>query len=450
MFCLPAPACPLGLRRSLAGGWIADPLGVWHPEPDVDDANSPFALPAGMTIATIFVGQSLGMAGIVSFPALLPQFRQLWSLSGGEAGLISGIYFAGYILAVPVLSALTDRLDPRRIYVLSLLCGVVTAFGFAAFADGAASAALWRFLQGAAFGGAHMPGMRALCEAVPPERQTRSVAVYTASFTVGVSLSYALSGALAGAFGWRSGFALLAAGPLAAAAIAWIVLPPLSRAAAPVSSWLPPLGSIFRNRRALVFVCVYGLHNGEVSALRAWLVALLVFAADRAGRQDLTGYATLVATIANLCGTPLIVAVNELAARWERRSVVAAIMVVSAMAGVLLAAAAAWSPFAAALAAIFAVAVATADAGTINAGLVAASKPERRGAFLAVQAVSGFGASAVTPMLFGLILDLAGGAGSEAAWIAAFAVQAMIGVAWPLAYLRSRVRGGRGVPSRAG
>jgi hypothetical protein len=66
-----------------------------------------------------------------------------------------------------------------------MLCGAVTAFGFAAFADGSASAALWRFLQGAAFGGAHMPGMRALCDAVPPERQTRSIAVYTASFAVG-------------------------------------------------------------------------------------------------------------------------------------------------------------------------------------------------------------------------------------------------------------------------
>jgi MFS family permease len=403
-----------------------------------------------MTIAAIFAGQSLGMAGIVSFPALLPQFRQLWSLSGSEAGLISGIYFAGYIVAVPVLSALTDRLDPRRIYILSLLCGAVTAFGFATLANSAASAALWRFLQGAAFGGAHMPGMRALCDAVPPERQPRSVAVYTASFTVGVSLSYALSGVLAGAFGWRVGFALLAAGPLAAAVIAWIVLPPLSRAAAQVSNWLPPFGQIFRNRRALVFICAYGLHNGEVSAIRAWLVALLVFAADRAGRQDLTGYATLVATIANLCGTPLIVAVNELAARWERRSVVAATMVVSAMAGMLLAVAAAWSPFAAAVAAIFAVAVATADAGTINAGLIASSEPERRGAFLAVQAVSGFGASAVTPMLFGLILDLAGGTGSATAWIVAFAAQALISAAWPLAYLRNVVRGRRATPSRAG
>jgi MFS family permease len=264
-------------------------LAVWHAEPDVDDANSSFA--AGRQDDRGDFRRPVALhVGIVSFPALLPQFRQLWSLSGSEAGLISGIYFAGYIVAVPVLSALTDRLDPRRIYVLSLLSGAVTAFGFAAFADGAANAALWRFLQGAAFGGAHMPGMRALCDAVPAERQTRSVAVYTSSFTVGVSLSYALSGALAEAFGWRSGFALLAAGPLAAAAIAWIVLPPLSRAAARVSSWLPPLGSIFRNRRALVFICAYGLHNGEVSAIRVWLVALLVFAADRAGRQDLAGY----------------------------------------------------------------------------------------------------------------------------------------------------------------
>lgn len=162
------------------------------------------------------------------------------------------------------------------------------------------------------------------------------------------------------------------------------------------------------------------------------------------------GYATLVATIANLCGTPLIVAVNELAARWERHAVVASTMTVSATAGVLLAAAAAWSPFAAAIAVIIAVAVATADAGTINAGLIAASEPERRGAFLAIQAVSGFGASAVTPMLFGLILDLTGGAGSEAAWIAAFAAQAIIGAAWPFVYLRNRLRGRRAMPSRAG
>ena len=399
-------------------------------------------------IAAIFVGQAFGMTGIVSFPALLPQFQHLWSLSGSQAGLISGIYFAGYIVAVPVLSALTDRLDPRRIYVVSLLFGAATALGFALFANGAASAASWRFLQGAAFGGAHMPGMRALSDAVPADKETRSVAVYTSTFTVGVSLSYALSGLLAGAFGWRSGLALLGVGPLAAAAIGWVVLPPLPRATPQGSRWLPALGPILRNRRALLFVWAYGMHNGEVSAIRAWLVALLVFAADRAGRPNLAGYATLVATIANLCGTPLIIAANELAARWDRRSVIAVAMTASASTGLILACAAAWSPIAAGLMAILCVAAATADAGTINAGLVAVSDSERRGAFLAVQALSGFGVSTVTPMLFGLALDLAGGSGHAAAWIAAFAVQAAVGLVWPLGHLTARVRAWRARLSR--
>jgi MFS family permease len=363
-------------------------------------------------IAAIFVGQALGMAGIVSFPALLPRFQHLWSLTNGEAGLISGIYFAGYIVAVPVLSTLTDRLDPRRIYVASLLFGAAATLGFALLANGAASVSLWRFLQGAAFGGAHMPGLRTLADAVPTHRQTRSVAVYTATFTVGVSLSYALSGLLADALGWRLGLALVAAGPLVAAAIGWAVLPPLPRAAPQGSRWLPALGPILRNRRALLYVCAYGLHNGEVSAIRAWLVALLVFA-HRAGRPDMMSDATLVATVANLCGTPLIVAINELAARRDRRLVIAVSMAVSGGAALMMAAAAALSPIAAAFAAILCVAAATADAETINAGLVDASQPERRGAFLAVQALSGFGASAVMPILFGFVLDLAGGGERE-------------------------------------
>lgn len=400
-------------------------------------------------IAAIFVGQAFGMAGIVSFPALLPRFQHLWSLSSSEAGFVSGVYFAGYIVAVPVLSALTDRLDPRRIYVGSLLFGAAAALGFSLFANGAASASLWRFLQGAAFGGAHMPGMRALSDAVPRDKETRSVAVYTASFTVGVSLSYGLSGLLADTFGWRVGLALLSVGPLAGAAIGWVVLPPLPRAAPQGSRWLPALGPILRNRRALLFVCAYGLHNGEVSAIRAWLVALLVFAADRAGRPNLAGYATLVATIANLCGTPLIVGANELAARCDRRSVIAVTMAASASIGIILACAAAWSPVAAGLVAILCIAAATADAGTINAGLVAASDAGQRGAFLAVQALSGFGASAVTPMLFGLVLELAGGSGRAHAWITAFAVQAAIGLAWPLAYLTTLIRARREIVSRA-
>ncbi len=38
-----------------------------------------------------------------------------------EAGAISGILFAGYMMSVPVLTSLTDRMDSRRIYLVACL-----------------------------------------------------------------------------------------------------------------------------------------------------------------------------------------------------------------------------------------------------------------------------------------------------------------------------------------
>ena len=214
-------------------------------------------LTTGTIIVTTSVGQVAGMAGFVSFPALQPEFQQLWTLSDGQAGFISGIYFAGYVIAVPLASGLTDRMEARRMYLASLLFGVIGALGFALLSHGFASAALWRFLQGAAFGGAHMPGLRALSEAVPAQWQGTAIAVFTASFTVGSSLSFALSGLLASAFGWRLGFALLALGPLAAAAIGFAVLPatPFRQQSHHAKA---PLASLLHNRRALRFVVPMG------------------------------------------------------------------------------------------------------------------------------------------------------------------------------------------------
>jgi MFS family permease len=88
-------------------------------------------LTTGTIIATTFIGQVAGMAGFVSFPALKPEFQRLWTLSDGAAEFVSGIYFAGYVIEVPLASGLTDRMEARRVYLASLLFGVVGALGFA-------------------------------------------------------------------------------------------------------------------------------------------------------------------------------------------------------------------------------------------------------------------------------------------------------------------------------
>ena len=75
----------------------------------------------GALVALLCLTSVLGMLGFSSFSALLPEFQRDWGLSNTEAGWISGIFYGGYVVAVPFLVGSTDRIDPRRIYLLSFL-----------------------------------------------------------------------------------------------------------------------------------------------------------------------------------------------------------------------------------------------------------------------------------------------------------------------------------------
>ena len=68
--------------------------------------SSPLAL-----IVLMCVCEVLTTLDAFAFASMLPHFQTLWSLSATELGWISGIFFAGYTLAVPVLVSLTDRLN---------------------------------------------------------------------------------------------------------------------------------------------------------------------------------------------------------------------------------------------------------------------------------------------------------------------------------------------------
>ncbi len=70
-------------------------------------------------IVFVCLAEILSVSAIMFFPALLTNFQLEWGLSNTEAGWINGVYFAGYALAVPILVNLTDRVDARRIFLLS-------------------------------------------------------------------------------------------------------------------------------------------------------------------------------------------------------------------------------------------------------------------------------------------------------------------------------------------
>src|SRR5438552_19001833 len=138
-------------------------------------------------VAAMCLGQVGNLLPHVVVPAIMAQYLMpLWNLSASQAGLMASAYAFGYMLAVPVLTPLTDRIDARGILLAgSLLSGLATlAFGL--FADGLVSASLWWGLAGGGFGGAYMTGLTALTDRRPPGETSRSVTLDRASLSFGV------------------------------------------------------------------------------------------------------------------------------------------------------------------------------------------------------------------------------------------------------------------------
>lgn len=373
-------------------------------------------------VLAMCVAEVLGMLGVATFSALLPTFLVEWQLSNTDAGWLSAIFYAGYVAGVPVLVSLTDRLDPRRIYLVSTAISGLAALGFALFATGFWSALAFRVLAGIGLAGTYMPGLKILSDRLAEGAQSRAVAVYTASFGIGISLSFLISGEAAVWLDWRWAFAVAALGSVAAFALALgaVAPAPIHPDDAP-DTHLLDFRPVFANRRALAYMLAYAAHNWELFGLRSWIVAFLVFnqALQPAGSPVFR--ATLVAALMSLASWPASVLGNELAARFGRARVVIGIMLASALIASGIGFAAPFSAlFVVALCFVYAATV-SGDSGSITAGAVAAAERNLRGATMAVHSFLGFTGAVIGPLVFGIVLDLAGGGASVVAWGLAFA-----------------------------
>jgi MFS family permease len=387
--------------------------------------------------------ETLSMTGFAAYTTLLPVLQREWGLSNSEAGLISGVYYAGYVAATPVLTSLTDRFDSRHIYLLACLMSFLGAAGFTLFADGLVSALFFQFLIGAGLGGSYMPGLKMLADHLEGARQSRSVGFYTASFGVGSTLSIFVCGLIGSAYGWEWAFAYGAVGPvLGAAMVYWGMPPGRTRAAGSPAAALLDFRPILRNRRTQPFIVGYSAHNYELFGQRSWMVAFLVFCASLqpAEAPMLFSAATLAAVI-NLLGPVMSVTGNELAIRFGRTRVIFTFMTASGLMACVLGYTAAlpWTWVFLLMCVHYGLMLG--DSAALTSGAVASAHPDERGATMAVYSFSGFSAAFLAPLVFGAVLDLAGGNRSLVAWGLGFASIGIFGALAPLArwlYLRRR------------
>jgi MFS family permease len=389
------------------------------------------AEPANATriVTLLCLAEALSMTGFAAYPAFLSELREAWGMSGTEAGFVGGAFFFGYMLAVPLLSGVTDRIDARGVFAFSCVLAAAGTAGFALLVEGVMSAALFQALAGAGLAGTYMPGLKALTDRVGGLRQARFIAFYTATFGIGTSLSLILAGWLGAALPWRTAFALLAAGPLLALPLVLTALAPQRPQSAHRAPWLPRFGPVLAQREVRRYITGYAVHCWELFGLRSWLVAFIVFAAA-ASSQPPPLTATEAAALINLLGLPASILGNEAAGRVGRSRWIVAVMIGSGLLCWLAGFSASWPWWLmlATLTVYFTCVMA--DSAALTAGLVAATPLAQRGAAMAVYSLFGFGAGFIAPLVFGAALDAAGGGAT--AWALAFGTLGSGGLVWAL------------------
>jgi MFS family permease len=369
-------------------------------------------------VVAMCAAQACAQIGAFSVAAVLPTLISVWALTNTEAGWLGGIYYAAYTLTVPLLSSLTDRVDPKRIYLGSVAVTAVAFAGFAWTATGFWSALAFRALMGAGWAGSYMPGLKALSDLTEGQQQSRAVAAHAAAVGVSGALSFGIAGAVNAWLDWHWALVPGALGATLAFVLVLLGLPPRPvRAAAGPRRALLDFRPVLRNRSALAYSIAYCVHTWEMSALRGWVVTFLTFVAATGAWTPLAP--ATVASIMGLLGVWASVWGNELAIRFGRRRFILGTMLASAALAAVIGFSAAL-PYAAAAALVLLYAMLIwSDSSSLTAGSAGSAEPGQRGATLAVHSTLGYAGGFLGPLALGATLDLLGGA-SVLGWGMAF------------------------------
>jgi MFS family permease len=368
----------------------------------------------------------------MSYPAILPVVQREWDLSGTAAGSISSIFQLVGALSLAVLSALIDRVGARPVFVWSSIGAAAVSVCLPFFAHGYLSALILFSFLALALAGTYTPGLVLLAERFPVPRRGWAIGWFLASASAGYAVGLLLAGMTIPLIGWRAALLVLAIGPVACATVAVLILrgsparPPASRGRA---LWG---GGLLRNRAAQLLVAGYTFHCWELLGMWAWTPAFLTVVMGSSGLDlgQAAGFGANLAALFHVMGIVAAGAGGWLSDRWGRTAVIIGMMTMSTICsftfGWLLTAPLGLLVFVGLVYGFSALG----DSPVYSAGITEVVEPSHLGSVLGLRSLLGFGAGAIAPLAFGIVLDVtaAGPDPTRGVWGLAFSVLGMGGL----------------------
>jgi MFS family permease len=358
-------------------------------------------------LVELCVARTLLTSVFMTYAATLPVLRAEWGMSATAAGAVSTGFQLGYAVSLLVCSSLADRLGARRVFMASAWLSAAAGLVFALFARSWPSALLLYTLVGVSQGGTYTTAIMLFADRYPPERRGAAVGWLIAAISAGFALSLLVCGVALAWGGYPAAFHASAAGPLAGALLAGVALrgtPNVVHARRPGARFGT---AVLRNGRAMRLIAGYTFHSWELLGMWAWVPAFLAAGFVVAGRGDVraTELGAYVAAALHVVGLAASTSMGRLSDALGRRSVLLALAATSAACSFAFGWLLGWP-----LAVVFAVGAvyaftALGDSPVLSTGLTEAVGASHLGDALALRSLLGFGAGAIAPIVFGLVLD---------------------------------------------
>ncbi|MDP3513132.1 MAG: MFS transporter [Sulfuritalea sp.] len=380
-----------------------------------------------------------------AWSAVLPLLRSDWQISAWQAGMVQSAYHVGFLISLFSVGFLSDRHGAKRIYLLSSVAAVASGLLFALFADGFVSALLLYGLTGLCSGGSYTPGLAIVAQRIK-QRQGRALGYYLAAASLGYAIGLLIASAMIPLAGWRGAFVVTACCPLAGMVLGWRALrdvPNVVHALPDGHGNRSRLLEVLRNQPAMLSIWGYTFHAWELLGLWAWLPAFLAAAAisgGTAGTQAVSLGATLTAMtyLAAVVGS---VFGGSLSDRWGRTRVTLLMSVASLACSFSFGWMIGAPMFLLVAVAVFYNVTGVADSSIHSTTLTELIDPRYLGAAYSLRSVLGFGAGAISPWVFGLMLDWGRSGGSlpdHVVWGLAWSTLGVGGLLGPVVIWRLR------------
>lgn len=352
-------------------------------------------------------GRALSQTVTMVYAAALPVLQQEWGMSAAKAGAISSGYQIGYAVSLLVISSLADKMGAKFLFLASTMSGAALTTVFAFLAQDYFSALILYTLVALAIGGSYTTGLIILSERYAPERRGMATGFYIASSSLGYFLSLLLSGIAMPLGGYRLSFLSTSGATVLSGIVLWITLSGTKETVVAREKQQSFRKEVLTNRPAMLFMGAYTLHCWELLGLWAWAPAFMTACLIAQGADGLkaAGMGAYVTAGFHLAGLVASFSMGSLSDRLGRARVILFMAGISTLCSFVFG----WTlglPFSVIIAIGIVYHFASlGDSPVLSAGLTEVVNPSYLGSAFGLRSLLGFGAGAISPVVFGAILD---------------------------------------------